>query len=210
MAEIATRPMTPDERERLAAFADEPRTRVDVWVVGFLAPLALLYIPFLLAQSAFPAARSLDVPFLLACLALGALLASFLRRRRARGSEGTGPLVEADLRQGEVEVERLAITRAARVRRDAGREPALLVEAPGEGVVFLEGPYLRAALEARQVPRESLVLARAPLSRHVLALTGEGRALDLDDIAESAIPAGDEGPFHDGEVIGESWPEPRA
>lgn len=206
MSEIVTRPMTQGERTRLAAFADEPRTRVDAWVVGLFAPFALLFVPYLVLQTAFPALADMQTPFLLFCLAAGAGLATILRRRRARGSAGTGPLVEADLRRGEVDVERLALARVAQVRREAGREPAVVVEVTGEGVVFLEGAYLREALEKGDLARETVEFARAPLSRHVLSVSGAGGRLELGEVAEPAAPAGEDGPYQDGDLVGEGWP----
>ena len=171
--EISRRPLTEDEHARLARIiADRSPGRVDDWVIGVLAPLALLFVPLLLLQLWLPGLRAFEVPVILALLAAGAVLAMRLRRRRERTS-GAG-LLRADLRENQAEVTRFDVSRVEAVQTGDGRPPAFFLDTRDGHTLFLEGEYLRGPVAGGEFPSRHVETVRTPLARELLALSCSG------------------------------------
>lgn len=171
--EVTRRELTEEEHAELRRIiARESPVKVDDWVVGVLAPLALLFVPLLLVRLWLPSLAALEVPVLVLLLPAGAYLAIRLRRRRER-QDGTS-LLRADLRGREVEVARYDVERAERVEPAAAGPPGYFLDVGGGHTLYLEGEYLKAPLAAGEFPARHVETVRTPLARRVLGLRCSG------------------------------------
>ncbi|GAB4372537.1 MAG: hypothetical protein Kow0062_08930 [Acidobacteriota bacterium] len=196
---IERRPMTDDERARAAAWLErEAPRRLDDWVVGLVAPFALVFVPLLILATVWPQVRALEFPLMLVLLAIGALLALWIRRRRLERSGAA--LLAADLRGGEVEVARFDVTRGWSVRA-AGAEPALLLDVGERRLLYLAGAHVERALADGSFPAARLETVRLPLSRRLLALTAEGDPVPLAEAAPGDPIESTDLPPLDGDVL---------
>jgi hypothetical protein len=186
--QISRRPMTQEEQAKLSRMiAARNPGRVDDWVIGVLAPLALLFVPLLLLQLWLPELQSLEIPLILALFALGALLAIRLRRRRERTS-GTG-LLREDLRGNQAEVTRFDVARAEAVEAGGSQPPAYFLDTRDGHTLYLEGDYLRAPVAAGEFPARHVETIRTPLARVLLHLHCSGEAVAPDKIHPPFSPA---------------------
>jgi hypothetical protein len=179
--DVSRRQLTEEEHAKLQRLiAAESPARIDDWVVGVLAPFALLFVPLLLVRVWLPGLAAFEVPFLLLLLPAGAYLAIRLRRRRER-QDGTG-LLRADLRGNEVEVARYDVERAERIEPTGSRPPGYFLEVGGGRTLFLEGDYLKAPIAAGEFPSRHLETVRTPLARRVLGLRCSGGTLSPAEV----------------------------
>jgi hypothetical protein len=171
--QISRRPLTEEEQAELARLiAAKTPGRVDDWVIGVLAPFALLFVPLLLLQLWFPGLGAFEVPVILALLALGAFIALRLRRHKEQTS-GTS-LLRADLAGKEAEITRCDVLRVEAVEPGIAQLPAYFLDTSDGHTLFLEGEYLRGPVADGKFPSRHVETARTPLARHLLDLTCSG------------------------------------
>ena len=198
--EVTRRPLHEDEHAGVRDWLARRRPhRLDDWMIGLVAPFALVFVPLLVLGTIWPSLRAIELPLLFVLMAAGALLAFRMRRRRDL-RQGTEALVAEDLRGGEAEVARFEIERAHRVSGE-GPYPAFLLEVGGDRLLYLEGAYLERPVAEGAFPSREVETVRLPLSRRLLAFRPRGGALPASRVDDASPLAGDDEPPRDGDIL---------
>jgi hypothetical protein len=188
----ATRPVTTQERDLLAARAIDPRSFASfvavAWgmAVGTLfAAFLVLAVPLTLAGVDFAGWPAKDLPILgvVAVFAFWTAIAVRNHRRHRARREPLEAALRADLAGGIAVVERHAAVEAIRVIAPEHGERAYFVRLADGRVLFVgywnpAGDDASGGAEAGGFPSTAFELARGPASRLLLGVAGRGEPLE--------------------------------
>ncbi|MCC6611803.1 MAG: hypothetical protein IT515_19285 [Burkholderiales bacterium] len=187
----ATRPLTDQERDLLAARAVDPRSFASflavAWGMGFgtlFAAFLVLAVPLVLAGVDFTRwpAKDLTILGVVAVFAFWTAIAARNHRRHRVRRAPLEAMLHADLTGGVAEIERHRAVEAIRAIAPEHGERAYFVRLADDRVLFVgywhpAGDAPPGTLEAGNFPSTEFELARGPASRLVLGAIGCGEPL---------------------------------
>lgn len=193
--EMTTRPMTDVERRQLRA-AVSADDSVGHWIINVGFGAALLMLPTLLLASLLGQKHLQHVLLPVAAVIGGGagLLLQFKLHRLLAAAQGS---TRADIRNGVVEEVEASVEAVVSIPEFEDEGPALFLAVAPNATLFLQGQYLYGVDEKGEL-RSRVRIARAPLSRTVLAFGSSGERVT----STTALPPGlyDQLP-EDGELV---------